>query len=123
MKNAHGSTNMLVSHEQRGVSKLAHFKLNYIYIERERKINADALSRLHTVEVNARGFVVTYNVSFKDIDLIPMLSREEIISKKKEDDELCIIREKVEKGINTIFEIIEGILFSNMWGRMHVGKS
>ena len=44
-----------------------------------------------------------------------MLSRKEIISKHKEDDELCIIQEKVEKGINTRFEIIEGILFSNMW--------
>ena len=48
-------------------------------------MNADELSRLNTLEVNARGLVVTDNVSFKNIgiDLIPMVSREEIISKQK----------------------------------------
>ena len=74
------------TYEQRGVSNLAPFKLNYIYIYRKGNINinADALSRLHTVAINARGFIVTGNVSVKEmgIDVIPMLSREEIISKQ-----------------------------------------
>ena len=52
----------------------------YIYIYRKGKdiFNAGALSRLHIVEVNARGLVVTYYVSRKgvDIDLIPILSKE-----------------------------------------------
>ena len=111
------STHKLSAYEQRGVSKLAPFKLNYIYRKGRENVNADALSRLNNVEVNSKGLVVIDKVSNTDLgtDLIPMFSREEIISKQKEDDELCAIREKVEKG-NTKFEIIDGVLFANRWG-------
>ena len=41
--------------------------------------------------------VIMDNIGFKDmgIDLILMLSRDEIISNQKKDDDLCIIQEKV----------------------------
>ena len=45
-----------------------------------------------------------------------MLSRDEMICRQKEEDELNIIRGKVEKGINTKFVIIEDVLFANRWG-------
>ena len=62
--------------------------------------------------------VVIDKISNNDvgIDLKPMLSRDEMICKQKEDDEMNIIRRKVEKWINTKFEIIDGVLFDNIWG-------
>ena len=110
------STHILSAYEQRGVSKLAPFKLNY----RKGKKNAiaDALSRLNTIEVSSKGLVVLDQISNNNggIDIIPMLTRDEMICKQKEDDELNIIRGKVEKGINTKFDIIEDVLFANRWG-------
>ena len=50
-----------------------------------------------------------------------MLSREEIICKQKEDDELNILRGKVKKRINTKFEIIEGINLLIGGAMKHVG--
>ena len=56
----------------------------------------DALSRLNTVEVSSKGLIVLDKISNNDggIDLIIMLSIDEIICKQKEDDELSIIRGK-----------------------------
>ena len=48
-----------------------------------------------------------------------MLSREEIICKQKEDDELNIL--KVKKRINTKFEIIEDINLLIVGAMKHVG--
>ena len=60
------STHKLSAYEQRGVSKLAPFKLNYIYRKGKENVNTDALSRLHTVEVSSKGLVVLDKISNND---------------------------------------------------------
>ena len=72
------STHKLSAYEKRGVSKLAPFKLNYIYRKGKKNANADALSRLNTVEVSSKGLVVLDKISNNNggIDLIPILSRD-----------------------------------------------
>ena len=84
----------------------------------KKNVKAYILSRLNTVEVSSKGFVVLDKISNNNggIDIIPMLSRDEMICKQKEDDELNIKRGKVEKGINTKFKIIEDVLFAKRWG-------